>query len=379
MEELNAEQARARLIERVREPAVFGEMIGTVVRVARAASPQVATLPEEETRRHSEVLVGGIITDGDRPGAEVLAAAERLGSERARQGVTAAAVLDGVQASRSCLMRLLLDHGDSLGVPSRVLIDVVLGLDDVSTAVVQRILHAHRETELELARTRTERETQTLRQLLHGEPVVSCAPLVASSAYHCVVSDISDPAHAQQLAITLTSAGPGLCGLVDGRLAALVVQLPTLDDECPLLVSTPAVRPAQVGPLYRLARQALPAGRAAGLAGLRELPGLALLTAIHAQPELGQILTAGLLADLDLEDQFHRDLAETALAYLDHRRRIEPTAATLHIHTNTVKYRLRRFGELTGHVLTGAENAGVVETTHQWWALRHWLTQPSAM
>ncbi len=35
--------------------------------------------------------------------------------------------------------------------------------------------------------------------------------------------------------------------------------------------------------------------------------------------------------------------------------------------------RLRRYTELTGHTLTGSHHT-VTDTTHQWWALHHWLT-----
>ncbi|MBF6331988.1 helix-turn-helix domain-containing protein [Nocardia transvalensis] len=348
-------------------------MVRAMVRASREASPPIAALPEEEIRRHARVLLRGIVTDDSTPSEEVLAAAERLGSQRAQQGISIEALLDGVQASLSCMKRMLIEQGHALAVPPQALLDAVVHLDQIGTVVVHRIVHTHRETELNLARTRTERETQTLRQLLHGEQTSSGVPLTASATYHCVVSDISDPTVAGRLATALMAGGTGLSGLVDGRLVALVARLPRLGDDCPLLVAAPAARPAQVAPLYELARRALRAGHAAGLSGLRKLTDLALLTATHNQPELGGILASQLLTGLDPTDPFHGDLAETALAYLDHRGRIEPTALALHIHTNTVKYRLRRFSELTGHRLTGPDHTTVAETAHQWWALQHWL------
>ncbi|MBF6059812.1 helix-turn-helix domain-containing protein [Nocardia terpenica] len=374
MAEPEIDRARIRLIEHARDPAVANTIVQALVRASRAASAAVAALPEEEVHRHVQVLVDGVVTTDRAPGAQVLAAAERLGSERARQGVPVEALLDAIQASRSCLIRMIIDQGQQLAVPLQAVLDAVVHLDRITTVVLHRTVHTHRETELGMARTRTERETQTLRQLLHGEQPASCAPLTASAAYSCVVSDISDPTLAQQLATALTAPGSGLCGLVDGRLAALVTRLPRLDDAQPLLVATPAATPARVAPLYRLARRALQAGRAAGLTGLHRLTDLALLTATHAEPELGTLLAAHLLGGLDPGDPFHRDLAETARAYLDHRGRIEPTAVALHIHTNTVKYRLRRFTELTGHTLTGADTTTVADTTQHWWALQHWLT-----
>lgn len=376
MDESGIDEFRARLLRHARKPAVSRALVEAIVKAARSAAPKVAALPEQETRLYTQVLLDGILTDSDQSREEVLAAAERLGSARARQGVPVAALLDGVQASRSCLIQVLVDHGQTLAVPPETILKVVIDLDAVITAVVHRMVHTHRETELELARSRTELQTQTLRQLLHGEPTTSCAPLTASIPYHCVVSDISDPAHAQRLAAMLTTActGPGLYGLVDGRLAALLPRLPHRLDDVPLLVAAPAATPAQVAPLYQLARQALQAGQAAGLTGLRTLPDLALLTATHTQPALGAMLASQLLTGLDAGDPFHHDLAHTALAYLDHRGRIEPTAAALHIHTNTVKYRLRRLRELTGHSLLDPDHTTVTHTTHWWWALHYWIS-----
>src|SRR5690606_10165130 len=104
---------------------------------------------------------------------------------------------------------------------------------------------------------------------------------------------------------------------------------------------------------------------------------LALLTAAEAEPELGELLAAALLSGLDRDDPFHLELAETALAYLDHGGRIEPTAAALHVHGNTVKYRIRRLRELTGRPLHDPEGgAAVARAAHWWWALRRWTGGP---
>ncbi|MFB4311404.1 helix-turn-helix domain-containing protein [Actinomadura sp. GTD37] len=356
-------------------------LLEATVRAARSRSELVAALPEEETRRHVRALVGGVLAaleDGG-PSGEVLAAAERLGSDRARQGVPVAAFLDGFQAGRAHLVRTLVDEGRRRGVPDAALLDGVTRIDEITTALVHRMVHAHRVTELETTRTAREERGQMLRQLLHGESVPVAAPLDAAVPYHCVVSDVSDPAVAARLETELTAAGPGLCGLVDGRFAALVARLPDPAPGAargggPLLVAAPPARPAGVATMYGPSRRALRAGAAAGLTGLRELADLALLTVTGAEPELGGLLAAALLSGLDPAESFHRELAETGLAYLDHGGRIGPTAAALHVHGNTVKYRMRRLRELTGRPLYDpAGGAAVSRTANWWWALHHWL------
>ncbi|TDC97758.1 helix-turn-helix domain-containing protein [Actinomadura sp. 7K507] len=362
------------LIEHTRDPAVFE----ATVRAARSRSELVAALPEEETRRHTRALMAGVLdaVRGQGPGEDVLAAAERLGSDRARQGVPVAAFLDGFQAARAHLVRTLVAEGRRVRVPDAALLDGVTRIDEITTALVHRMVHAHRIAELEMARTVREGRVQMLRQLLHGESVPVRAPLDPSGAYHCVVSDVSDPAVAARLEPELLAAGPGLCGLVDGRLAALVARLPDPAPGRPLLVAAPPARPAAIAPMYALGRRALRAGTAAGLSGLRELADLALLTATEGEPELGGLLAAALPGGLDPDDPFHVELAETGLAYLDHGGRIEPTAAALHVHGNTVKYRIRRLQELTGRpLLDPSAGAAVSRSANWWWALNRWLAR----
>ncbi|NKZ05395.1 helix-turn-helix domain-containing protein [Actinomadura latina] len=362
------------LIEHGDDPAV----LEATVRAARGRSEPVAALPEEETRRHVRALMRGVLAALEEGGLgeDVLAAAERLGSDRARQGVPVEAFLDGFQAGRAHVVRTLVDGGRRMGVPDAALLDGVTRIDEITTALVHRMVHAHRVTELEMARTAREARAQMLRQLLHGEAVPVRAPLDPAAAYHCVVSDVSDPAVAARLETELTAAGPGLCGLVDGRFAALAAHLPEPPPSGPLLVAAPPARPAAVAPMYALGRRALRAGTGAGLTGMRELADLALLTVTEAEPELGGLLAAALLSGLDRDDPFHLELAETALAYLDHGGRIEPTAAALHVHGNTVKYRIRRLQELTGRPLHDpAGGAAVSRAAHWWWALHRWLAE----
>lgn len=360
------------LRERSRDP----ELLEATVKAARSKSPLVAELPEEETRRHTRALIDGVIAalvTGGEPSEDALAAAERLGSDRARQGVPVAALLDGFQAGRSHLVRLLIDDGQALGVPAEMLLEGVTRIDAITTALVHRMLHAHRVTELEMARTTRESHVQMLRQLLHSEPVLVLAPLDPAGSYHCVVSDVSDPAVAQRLEAALARAGPVLSGLVDGRLAALVTRLPEMPADTPLLVASPLVPLSGIAELYGLSRRALAAAAPYGLVGLRHLTDLALMTAAAAEPVLGRLLRDGLLDGLSLADAFHRELAETALAYLDHGGRIEPTAVALHVHPNTVKYRIRRLQEVTGRALISTDGAAVAHTAHWWWALHRWL------
>jgi DNA-binding PucR family transcriptional regulator len=115
------------------------------------------------------------------------------------------------------------------------------------------------------------------------------------------------------------------------------------------------------------------AGRS-GLRGVRDLTDLAGEVALAAQPVLADLLR-GTLVGLDHDDDFHRELVATALVYLDHGQRLGHAATALHVHPNTVRYRLDRLAELTGPLWddSTADPSTVLATLRHWWALRAWL------
>lgn len=371
----DAAGAFARLLAgRSRDPG----LLDATVRAARDRSPLVAALPEEDTRWHTGALIDGTfaaLVGGGEPGEGVLRAAELLGSDRARQGVPVAALLDGFQAGRTHLIRMIIEEGRAQDVPAEVLLDGLARIDEITTALVHRMVHAHRVAELEAVCATQEGHVQALRRLLHGEHAGMPAPLDPGALYHCVVGEVGDPALAQRLGRALTTTGTGLSGLVDGRFAALITHLPgrVPAGGLPLLVAAPPVPPGEVAGLYGLCRRALSAAGAAARTGLCRLTDLALLTATAAEPDLGRMLAADLLGALDPGDPFHRELAGTALTYLDHGGRIAPAAGALHVHANTVKYRIRRLRELTGGPPADASGTAVSGAVHWWWALRCWL------
>lgn len=73
---------------------------------------------------------------------------------------------------------------------------------------------------------------------------------------------------------------------------------------------------------------------------------------VHRDPELVTALAAARLAPLDaLRDSSRERFAETLLAWLQHRGERQHVAAALHVHPQTVGYRLTRLREMFGPAL----------------------------
>ena len=387
------------LIEKLRaDPATVDGAVAAV----RRQTPLVARLPEHQVRRHVAALLDVVANafahsphgvngpnspngsngsnDADRdPGAGVelgpsVAVAERLAFDRAVQGVPLAALLDGFQAGRVYALSRLIDEARMANATDG-LFDALAELDAYSHELRNRLIDAYRAREDELARSGYAARAQALRELLLGEPTAAPPEALLEPAlrYHCLIADVTDPHRAAPTEAVLVSAG-GVSGFVDGQLCSATPGLPATERVGELLVvATPAVRITELADAYRAASAAMAAARARGLRGLCAVTDLAVSAAVHAQPRIGRFLAEEHLSRLNPGDAFHRLLAETALAYLDHGRRVEPAAAFLHVHPNTVKHRLRRFAALTGFDEPPQPADTLERTVRWWWSLRAWL------
>jgi hypothetical protein len=353
-------------------------VLDQLVTAARTQSPEVARLPEAENRRHVQFLLSAALRATTNPDTADYTTAEALGADRAAQGIPLTALLRGVQAGRTLAARVAVERCRAAGVPDDVILETVLDAERYTGALERHIVKGYHAAELQLSRTVRDARTQLLRTLLlPGHPPtpeeLRRAGLHPGGRYFCVVSDVSDPAHARTLEQALLEFG-GVYGLVEGRLTGLAARSPAgvaLADDVRLVVAPAAALPA----LPEIHRLCTAAARLAGR-GYHDLTALAGELALTAQPVLGGLLTTALLGSLDPANPFHRELAATALAYLDHGQRLRTTAEALHLHPNTVRYRLDRLAELTPLPL--AENTGgrVLDAVRSWWALHHWLGGP---
>ncbi|MEU5258723.1 helix-turn-helix domain-containing protein [Amycolatopsis sp. NPDC021455] len=350
-------------------------LLDELVKAARNQSPEVARLPEAENRRHVQFLLSAALRAATNPDNADYTTAEALGADRAAQGVPLADLLSGVQAGRTLAARFAVERARAAGVPDKVILETVLEAERYTGALERHVVKGYHAAELQLSRTVRDARTQLLRTLLlAGHPPtpeeLRPAGLRPDGRYSCVVSDVSDPARARTLEQALLEFG-GVYGLVEGRLTGLAARPPAgvaLADDVLLVVAPPAALPE----LREVHRLCTAASRVAGR-GYHDLTELAGEIALGAQPLLGDLLSADLLGELDPGNAFHRELAATALTYLDHGQRLRPTADALHLHPNTVRYRLDRLIELTPLAL--AENSGgrVLDAVRSWWALHHWL------
>ncbi|WP_369034095.1 PucR family transcriptional regulator [Streptomyces adonidis] len=416
---------RETVAEVLRAMAADADVQGELVHAARSHSPEVARLAEAETHWHVTAMInaaGAWLGDlgerglgtgdsgmggGNELGIDTqdFAAALLLGADRAAQGVPMTAVLRGVQAAHTRAVEITVDRCRSAGVPDAALLTAVLRLKEYGDALQRHVVHGYRAAEWDTPRALGETRARLLRRLLvEGEPPPAAEELTRAGLRQDAVRHLlvarpgGDPARTRRLTHRLAALRGCLFGMLDGRLVGLYPRLPAggriddgegegegdengngTDGGGPLVVVSPAVPLDDLRAAYGLCARALDRGPSLR-PGVYELTELAAEIALADQPLLGAWLSARLLADLDPRDDFHRQIAVTALAFLDHGRRLDRTAATLFTHPNTVRYRLARLQQLTGESLTDdlpGISSGPLGTLHWWWALRTWLESGS--
>ncbi|MCX4767183.1 helix-turn-helix domain-containing protein [Streptomyces sp. NBC_01275] len=373
----------------LRDMADDPEVSGELVRAARSQSPELSGLAEEATRSHVTAMIrdaGPWFAALERSGAveeQDFTSALLLGADRAVQGVPMTAVLRGVQAALSRAAEITVDRCRSAGVPDRVLLSVVLRLQEYGNAVERHVVHGYRAAEHETPRALGAVRARLLRRILLGEvaPQGEVAPhpeelaqagvrADADGRYHCLAAF---PARRRSL-----RSAHVVTGTLDGRLAGLGPRPPGADEvpQDALVVVAPAAALSELPALYRLCVRAVDVGLERGLHGRHDVTDFAALLALAEQPLLGALVRDRLLGGLDPANDFHRQLALTALAFLDNGRRLDQTAAALFTHPNTVRYRLGRLRQITATPLPDGD-AGPLDALHWWWALTCWLSTRS--
>ena len=222
-------------------------------------------------------------------------------------------------------------------------------------AITRVTVSAHRRIELVTAREDQERRALALRALLRGgldpedaKEHLARLGLTSERPYYLV--------RARARAGDSDAIPRALAG-GQAPLAAFVLWG---DDTVGLLRTPPATSPTVVagvaGPVtvpdfpraHQQASTAFETAWSLGLEGTFDLASLGLRAAVQSAPEVGQALRDRYLAPLLASGSLGEELLSTTRAFLEAGSRRDVAAGRLHLHQNTIGYRLNRFAELTG-------------------------------
>jgi sugar diacid utilization regulator len=140
---------------------------------------------------------------------------------------------------------------------------------------------------------------------------------------------------------------------------------------CRLGVGTPAERPAEFPRSYREAQLALRMQLATGSTqqstAFDELGVYRILAELQDTAAVERFVSQWLSALLDYDEQKGAELVLTLTRYLERGRNHEATASAVGVHRSTLKYRLQRIAEISGHDLGDPETSFNLQLATRAW------------
>jgi hypothetical protein len=352
------------------------DVIEQAVRDVRTNVPDVGRLPSEEIARHTRALMAAAvraIAERRGPTAAELDFIEDLAVTRARQQIPIQAVLTAVHVASRHVWSRARSLAAQRDVTPAQLLDARDLYEEWAEHVRARLIVAHRNAEMGRTQSLRDRRVELLRRVLEGGTAASLAAaeagLVADGGLWVVHTLPADDAAAGHLEQQLRGGLHDLFGVLGDALVGVLDARPRTGVDPTVGVAGP-MTPDELDVGVRWARWAHDAGRARGRPGLVALEEVGVEAALVSRPALGAALARARLSGLTREGAFADVLVATVIAYAEHDRQIEATAASLYVHPNTVRHRLRRFASISGLELDST--FGVVAA---WWIARSWREQ----
>jgi putative transposase len=174
-------------------------------------------------------------------------------------------------------------------------------------------------------------------------------------AEYAAIRCVTEPATAERTRRTLEARGslpsrPALVAVDDGECIGLVARRPSTDDALVVGIG-PFVRLDRITGSFRTASRVCDVAGRLGRRGVHGIEDLTWRLAAAEDAEVSRFLAERYLDPLRAEGEFGAVLEETLRTYLENGLSVTRSAAALVTHTNTLRYRLRRFTELTGRSL----------------------------
>ncbi len=336
------------------DDAILVETVETL----RATIPGYEHVPAESlesSARRNRALSIRTILDGLAPEPEGIDEAETLTEERMAQGVEIASVLAGFRACMSIILRHLLAAAPRFGVPVETALSFSTLLWSLGDAFTTRAVVSYRDRTIAQAVADSARRAHWLGAALAGSldrtalfagasvfGVPRDRPVRALCADGVSVPALQDWAEEAGARAVVVPQGTGAIGILIGAPDA---------GPWPAGATIALGAPMVLGELPRsfdVATRVLASAQRVGADGVVDVDRLSWRMGVFASPEVTDLLDGIYLEPLREEGAFGELIVEALRAYLEHRMNIPAAAESIPIHANTLRYRLRRYRDLTG-------------------------------
>src|SRR5690606_5683906 len=238
---------------------------------------------------------------------------------------------------------------------------------------------AHREADLEMARTAESRRVEILRRLLTQEALspetavlAGSLGLVAGARYRAFRARPEEDGSASSLLQEIvrwaaTHRLDAVGAVVEGDAAGVLAATEAIPATGPTVAVGPVVELRHLHESYRVASRVMEVASQFGRHGPQTLQQISLRVAVAAEHDIGDVLVERFLGPLLDQGEFGVELVATLDAFLAAGMNTAVAARALVVHPNTHRYGINHVKRLSGITLRSAQ-----ETSEVWWALRRY-------
>jgi hypothetical protein len=355
------------------------ELAAELTELYREQIPGYADVPADSVRENTRAILdvwlhqvrsGQLPADSDE---ESIAA---HGRRWASMNIPLDLIARSLQLGARKVVAVAREHAAELGFEPAVLYEIQDRAWDWATVNPSVLGDVQREQAVAAARRDAARRADFLRDLASGRLTAGRLTeeagiygLDLSHPYFAVCAEGQDLVAGGELESKVRQSGATsehrvLQTIVEGRFLAVAPKRPTAPAGATLAVG-PATLLAEAHASFAEAEQALATARAFAVTGTVDLYSLCPLPIVTAAGRLAAEMSSLRFAELDALGHTGTDIEQTVLTLLDLNQSVEDTATALHLHRNTVRYRVARFRELTGLDLHQTDD--LIMT---WWLLK---------
>lgn len=369
--------ARRALFARLSEHSI--EITEAAIERMRAALPAYSKLDLAQllpdAARTVDQLLGALAAGRELTDVE-LAVFTTHGETRGRQGIPVTDMFGGWRMAVRYVVEQIVTTGRAGGMDERELLDISNEMVALTDTAILAMARGHLDADFELTRHDQQRHADLVRGILFGtlgpgeiRLQVERYGLNPDLEYRAIRVRPTAAIPADQLTRLLEpipnqTRRRCLIAVVDGDIAGIVDAAPTCDIGVAAGIGPPA-RLDRMEPSFRRATRAMTTANAFARTGVHSLGDLGLLPAILADTEVSEEIVRRYISPLG-ETESATALLDTVRHYLSNGMRVDRTAEAMRLHTNTVRYRLRRYQDLLDIDLTDPTRA-----LEAWWALQY--------
>lgn len=349
--------------------ADLADIIGRSVEQVREL-PSYQTVPEEDlaasVRRNLDAAIRTLQADVAPTTEDMALIAETAVRQRVSQGVPVEDMMRAYRISIGVIHDHFVDRAEQCNVPAKQVLRGARLLWATSDAFTTQVALEYQRSSVEVALRDAHARGAFLEALLSGglgpnELAQHCAlyRLDPDAPYYVVRARMTDDRDVAAMCRTLESLGStssrrALLTVLQGDCIGIVARRPRALDGVVMGI-------AEARPLADLSSAALTASRVLhaavrlGRTGVVSLDDLTWRLAAVEDAQVSAFLSQRYLAPLRARGGFGLELEQTMRAYLDNGLAATRTAEALIVHINTLRYRLRKFEELTGASLSSTD------------------------